>query len=272
MKARDKTSKSGITLEARNLQAHSVSSRSVSRCSRKFSSHSITPLSSYTSLSSSDDAIRFPKVTIAVLGAQGVGKTCLVERFVDGVNFKLGEQYTTIEDTYDHLVMAEEGTYELQILDTAGKIASEDLKSFYLKRAQGFLLVCSADNPDSLSHIITLRQDIDAAKPHAPVAVVLTKGDVADQHTSDHAKAWAAAQNIEYSELSILFNGEDSIHAPFHTLVHLCATAHDPASVTSPSAKSTSSAGKAFANMFGKPSTPKDSRKDGFVIMPAGTK
>ncbi|KAH9437014.1 DNA-binding transcription factor rap1 [Pyricularia oryzae] len=76
---------------------------------------------------------------IVVLGAGGVGKSCLTAQFVH--NEWIESYDPTIEDSYRTQVAVDGRQVMLEILDTAGTEQFVAMRDLYMKTGQGFLLV-----------------------------------------------------------------------------------------------------------------------------------
>ncbi|KAH6628548.1 P-loop containing nucleoside triphosphate hydrolase protein [Chaetomium tenue] len=149
---------------------------------------------------------------VVVLGAGGVGKSCLTAQFVH--NEWIESYDPTIEDSYRTQRAVDGRQVMLEILDTAGteqfggchsafkfpfasltpsKVAMRDL---YMKTGQGFLLVFSIASRTSFEELETLRDDIIRIKDDEdiPIVIVGNKADLEDQRAVDRAKAFSLSQ------------------------------------------------------------------------------
>ncbi|CAF4438507.1 unnamed protein product, partial [Adineta steineri] len=78
---------------------------------------------------------------ICIFGSGGVGKSCLVIQFVQGV---FTPKYDpTIEDVYTKTLEIDEKQYSLEILDTAGSDEFSSMRDLYVNSGHGFVLVYS---------------------------------------------------------------------------------------------------------------------------------
>ncbi|PGH16293.1 hypothetical protein AJ79_01832 [Helicocarpus griseus UAMH5409] len=140
---------------------------------------------------------------IVVLGAGGVGKSCLTAQFVQNVWI---ESYDpTIEDSYRKLIDVDGRQCVLEILDTAGtEQFSEEL---YMKQGQGFLLVFSITSMSSLNELAELREQIIRIKDdeNVPIVIVGNKSDLEEDRAVSRSRAFALSQqwgNSPYYETS----------------------------------------------------------------------
>ncbi|KAF8248192.1 ras-domain-containing protein [Wilcoxina mikolae CBS 423.85] len=120
------------------------------------------------------DGIFRREYNIVVLGAGGVGKSCLTAQFVQNVWI---ESYDpTIEDSYRKVVEVDGKSCVLEILDTAGT------EQFTNPRVtiQGFLLVYSITNLNSMNELTAIRDAILRIKEvdEVPLVIVGNKVDL----------------------------------------------------------------------------------------------
>ncbi|KAI4272311.1 MAG: hypothetical protein L6R38_006655 [Xanthoria sp. 2 TBL-2021] len=142
---------------------------------------------------------------IVVLGAGGVGKSCLTAQFVQNVWI---ESYDpTIEDSYRKQIEVDGKQCILEILDTAGTEQFTAMRELYMKSGQGFLLVFSITSLSSLTELHELRDQIVRIKddPQVPLVIVGNKSDLDDERVVSRARAFAVSQswgNVHYYETS----------------------------------------------------------------------
>jgi len=142
---------------------------------------------------------------IVVLGAGGVGKSCLTAQFVQNVWI---ESYDpTIEDSYRKQIEVDGRQCMLEILDTAGTEQFTAMRELYMKTGQGFLLVFSITSESSLSELSELREQIIRIKDdeNVPIVIVGNKSDLEDDRVVSRAKAFSVSQswgNAPYYETS----------------------------------------------------------------------
>ncbi|KAL6941243.1 hypothetical protein ACO0RG_002367 [Hanseniaspora osmophila] len=117
---------------------------------------------------------------LVVLGAGGVGKSCLTVQFVQGVYIDVYDP--TIEDSYTKTMDIDGKLVELEILDTAGVQQFTAMRELYIKSGHGFLLVYSVDDENSLSELLKLRDQVLRIKDTEKVPMVLVgnKADLSD--------------------------------------------------------------------------------------------
>ncbi|CCE65314.1 hypothetical protein TPHA_0K01820 [Tetrapisispora phaffii CBS 4417] len=114
---------------------------------------------------------------LVVLGAGGVGKSCLTVQFVQGVY--LDTYDPTIEDSYRKTIEIDNKLFDLEILDTAGVAQFTAMRELYIKSGMGFLLVYSVTDKNSLNELLELREQVLKIKDSNKVPMVLV-GNKAD--------------------------------------------------------------------------------------------
>jgi small GTP-binding protein len=141
---------------------------------------------------------------VVVLGAGGVGKSCITAQFVH--NEWIESYDPTIEDSYRTQVAVDGRQVILEILDTAGTEQFVAMRDLYMKSGQGFLLVFSITSKSSLQELVGLREEIIRIKDdvNVPIVIVGNKADLEDQRQVDRAKAFSVSQrwNAPYYETS----------------------------------------------------------------------
>ena len=138
------------------------------------------------------------KMKIAMVGESGVGKTCLINRFVNNV-FDNTEP-TKAASFKSRTLTSSDGKTDIRqmIWDTAGQEIYRSLASFYYKDADGVILVYDATNRKSFDE---LNYWIEEINKHASKNVLLTiagnKSDLIDDEEVDvlTAKEFAKKQN-----------------------------------------------------------------------------
>ena len=118
---------------------------------------------------------------VVVLGSGGVGKSALTVQFVS--NQFLEKYDPTIEDFYRKEIEVDEIPSVLEILDTAGTEQFASMRDLYIKNGQGFLLVYSITNMQTLQDLAPMREQIMRVKgtDKVPIILVGNKRDVYDE-------------------------------------------------------------------------------------------
>ncbi|KAF4637020.1 hypothetical protein G7Y89_g1062 [Cudoniella acicularis] len=146
---------------------------------------------------------------IVVLGAGGVGKSCLTAQFVQNVWI---ESYDpTIEDSYRKHIDVDGRQCMLEILDTAGTEQFTAMRELYMKTGQGFLLVFSITSQSSLYELAELREQIIRIKddPNVPIVIVGNKSDLEDDRVTKYSST-SAGKSFAKTASRTLAAAEDS--------------------------------------------------------------
>ncbi|KAJ5360522.1 hypothetical protein N7517_009713 [Penicillium concentricum] len=166
---------------------------------------------------------------IVVLGAGGVGKSCLTAQFVQNVWI---ESYDpTIEDSYRKQIEVDlnrvDNVYWRFLIpqeQNSSAIHHDDQcrgptpskahhtnntlhRELYMKQGQGFLLVFSITSMSSLNELSELREQIIRIKDdeNVPIVIVGNKSDLEEDRAVPRARAFALSQkwgNAPYYETS----------------------------------------------------------------------
>lgn len=138
---------------------------------------------------------------LVVLGATGVGKTCLTLRFVRGV-FE-DDQLPTIGAAYlTKSLKTRAGNdqtltnYVYEIWDTAGQERYESITPLYYRSAQAAVIVFDVQDKQSFNKakdwLMRLRKELD--NPNMPIALAANKFDTEQTSLVDLEEAEAFAQ------------------------------------------------------------------------------
>jgi len=146
---------------------------------------------------------------VVVLGDSGVGKTSLLERFV---NRRFSQQYkaTIGADFLTKDMFVDDRNVNLQIWDTAGQERYQSLGSAFYRGADACVLVFDITDVKSFESLETWRDEflVSASAPdpqHFPFVVLGNKCDLESQRAvpSRRAQQWCASKgDIPYFETS----------------------------------------------------------------------
>lgn len=140
--------------------------------------------------------------TLVVVGGAAVGKSAITLRFVRNEFVSVYEP--TVEDAYRKHVETDGDIGMVEIIDTAGTEQFRTMRELYYKNSDGFVLVCSVDQPESINELVQIQKEIMRVKEAenvtiTPMVVVLNKCDIpkADwrvklDHVNQIAKDWKA--------------------------------------------------------------------------------
>ena len=141
---------------------------------------------------------------VVVLGSGGVGKSALTVQFVS--NQFLEKYDPTIEDFYRKEIEVDNIPSVLEILDTAGTEQFASMRDLYIKNGQGFLLVYSITNKQTLQDLAPMRDQILRVKgtDRVPVILVGNKRDIYDEREvpTDEGQINAQDWNCPFYETS----------------------------------------------------------------------
>ncbi|KAI6206475.1 hypothetical protein M3Y94_00915800 [Aphelenchoides besseyi] len=151
----------------------------------------------------------------------GVGKSALTIQFVQ--QYFIHDYDPTIADSYAKNCFVDENMSKLEVTDTAGQDEFASMREQYLRNGDGFLLVFSLTNRESLEYIKRLHRHIDRVKDRDffPMILVGNKSDleVQRQISRQEAESWAKSLQIPYFECSAKFR--QNVDQIFYDLVRL---------------------------------------------------
>lgn len=141
---------------------------------------------------------------IVVVGDSGVGKTCLLIRFIrdlweDDSQPTLGVEFMT------KILQTEKHRIQLQLWDTAGQELFRSVTRGYYRGSAGALLTFDLTNRDTFDNIGRWLQDIkDVARADVVTILLGNKSDLSDkrQVSYDEAKLFAQTHGMQYFETS----------------------------------------------------------------------
>jgi small GTP-binding protein len=147
---------------------------------------------------------------IVVVGDSGVGKTCLLLRYVRDIydpdtQPTLGVEFMTkVVETTKHRI-------QLQLWDTAGQELFRSVTRGYYRDSAGAFLVFDLCDHDSFTHIGRWLHDVKEVARADVVTVLLgNKSDLSSKRdvTADEAENFATANHMKYFETSAKTGGQ----------------------------------------------------------------
>ena len=119
-----------------------------------------------------------------MLGAFAVGKTSLVQRFVNSI---FSEKYkTTLGVKIDKKTIAiENQDVDLILWDLAGEDEFMKVRSSYLRGSSGAILVADGTRPETLDIAIELNHKVNREVGHIPVILLVNKSDLQNEWEID---------------------------------------------------------------------------------------
>lgn len=163
----------------------------------------------------SDNTITFKILTI---GESGVGKTCILRRFVEDKFLKNHLATIGIDFKTKNITLGDK-TIKLKIWDTAGQERFRNITNQYYKGADGIMIVFDVTNQTSFDKIGDWMTQIRSNITENEISIVLlgNKIDMEPRAISPEMGSTLAAQlGIKYFEISA-FNGTN-IHESIHYL------------------------------------------------------
>lgn len=157
------------------------------------------------SMTENNQNVQCNEFKVILVGDCSVGKTSLLNRFVNG---DFNENYnSTISVEYKSKVIKLDKFSKavLKIWDTAGSEKFRSVTRQYFKGSKGIILVFDLTNKDSFSHLKSWMSDIrDNAEKNSEVIVVGNKSDLDEnrQVEKEEANKYAEMNNVEYYEAS----------------------------------------------------------------------
>lgn len=158
---------------------------------------------------------------IMLLGAPNVGKTCLVKRFVhDKFN---DDHLPTIADIYETGLFLNFDNqlkqFDIEINDFSGDF-KHDFPEIYREKillSDGFIIVYSKDEPNSLANVVEIVADINKLK-EAPVTMVLENKSDCENNNNDKIKTEFQIINSRHMKVSAKSN--TGVHEAITTLIY----------------------------------------------------
>lgn len=113
---------------------------------------------------------------ISILGAFGVGKTSLTERFVKSI---FSDRYKTTVGVHIQKKTLQARGRELTMIiwDLAGEDDLFEVRTSYLRGSAGYLLVADGTRRDTLDSALRLQRKAEEALGKAPFVLILNKTD-----------------------------------------------------------------------------------------------
>ena len=108
---------------------------------------------------------------IAVIGSSNVGKSAIVQQFINRTYTEIYEP--TIEDKHIKYMEIKEKLYGVEIIDLSGQDEYEYLRELYMCKANGFLIVYSLNDSNSILLAQNFYHQIMRAKDKSEIEIVL---------------------------------------------------------------------------------------------------
>jgi len=138
-----------------------------------------------------------PLVKIVLIGDMGVGKSCLMHRFLEN-DFVTTFPFTIGAEYRQKVVQIKGKEIKLQIFDTAGQERFFAITKAYYRGAHGVLLVYDITSAESLNHILKWTADLETTTCTAHKILVGNKCDLEETRVVPTAKAKEIADRFGY--------------------------------------------------------------------------
>ncbi|CAH8587081.1 unnamed protein product [Heterobilharzia americana] len=127
-----------------------------------------------------------PVLRIAIIGSGGVGKSALTLQFM--YDEFIEDYEPTKADSYRKTEYINREEAQFDILDTAGQEDYNGIRDYYFRSSEGFLLVYSIDDEESLRALPTFYEQIVRIKncEQPPMLIVANKYDLKGSIQKDY--------------------------------------------------------------------------------------
>jgi len=146
------------------------------------------------------------KFKIGLVGESGVGKSCLLVRWVDNDFFTEDDKYTIGVDYKFKSVTIKDKNVKLQIYDTAGQERFRTVTASFYRGAHGILLVYDITDKESFGTRVEewLKEIKNYTPDNTPIVLIGNKCDLESKRSVDQsiAKAFAEKHNLRFMETS----------------------------------------------------------------------
>ena len=132
---------------------------------------------------------------MVVMGAAGVGKTCIINRFLHE-NF-ISEYKATVEELHRGEYEIDGVSLTLDILDTSGAFPFPAMRKLSIRTGDAFVLVYSIDDEASFEEVRNIREQIIEEKGSESVPIVVV-GNKIDKENIDTASTGSSTSNHEH--------------------------------------------------------------------------
>jgi GTPase KRas len=141
---------------------------------------------------------------LIVMGVGGVGKSAITNRFVRGR--WIAKYDPTIEESYQKPCEIDGQVLQVEILDTAGQDAYTSLRETFMHTGDGFMLVYSITDDDTLEKLGEIYKQIKQAHadPNVPILVIGNKVDLQSDRavSTKEGEAFASKFGASFAEVS----------------------------------------------------------------------
>uniref|UniRef100_A0A7E4W559 Ras-like protein n=1 Tax=Panagrellus redivivus TaxID=6233 RepID=A0A7E4W559_PANRE len=158
---------------------------------------------------------------LVVVGSGGVGKSALTLQWVQ--QYFVSDYDPTIEDSYTKQCFLDDSVCRIEVLDTAGQDEFSTMREQYLRTGDGFLLVFSITNRESLDYVRKLHRHIDRLRDRDdfPMILVGNKCDLEDERQISPEELQRVAAELHVPQLECSAKYRKNVDKAFHDLALL---------------------------------------------------
>ena len=141
---------------------------------------------------------------ISLLGDSGVGKTCIINKYLFNKFSENQQSSIGIEKNEKRLKMNDGNELKVIIWDTAGQERFKAMSTNTIKGAQGIVLVFDNTKKTSFESLPTWIKEVKEIKDNIPIVLFGNKCDLIENADveKDEAEEFAKDNNLEYFETS----------------------------------------------------------------------
>jgi small GTP-binding protein len=149
------------------------------------------------------------KCQLLVIGDSTVGKTSILQRYVDQ-KFQLSHLATVGIDYFTKDERINNKIIRVKIWDTAGQERYKSLTNAFFRNAQGIILVYDVTNPDTFDNlkywIESIGTNLGETSSSIKRIIIGNKTDLTREISRDDAEIFAKNNGIDYFEASAKMN------------------------------------------------------------------
>ena len=141
---------------------------------------------------------------ISLLGDSGVGKTCIINKYLYNKFSENQQSSIGIEKNEKRLKMNDGNELKVIIWDTAGQERFKAMSTNTIKGAQGIVLVFDNTKKTTFESLPTWIKEVKEIKDNIPIVLFGNKCDLIENADveKDEAEEFAKDNNMEYFETS----------------------------------------------------------------------
>lgn len=145
-----------------------------------------------------------PTLKISILGDSGIGKSCIICRFIDNI-FDDYSLPTIGVEFFSKKILVDDELYKMHIFDLAGQERFKSIVTSYYRQNHGIILAFDITNRESFNNLKRWIVEIDKySDPFVSIILIGTKLDLEKDRkiTYEEAKKYADELKINYYEVS----------------------------------------------------------------------